>query len=153
MTSPLRPDDPRLSRHRVFATDAELHELVELLLARASRRQLWLFAFDDRQRQLGPLMPMEDLPESPDELVETEDLGLVSIPHVLADRAAMVCEVLDAASIALVWERRGSERFDAQDRAWARALAHETAQQGLRLRAQFVLHDEGVRQLTPDDYA
>ncbi|WP_336992916.1 hypothetical protein [Leucobacter sp. VD1] len=153
MTHSMRPDDPRLNRHRVFASDADLHELIELLLARASCRQLWLFAFDAGHRQTGPLMPIDDLPDSPDELVDTEDLGLVSVSRVLADRAAKICDVLDAAAVVLVWERRGSERFDAQDLVWARALAHEAAQQGIRLRTQFVLCDEGVRQLTPDDYA
>lgn len=153
MTHTIRPSDPRLSRDRVLATDADMHELIELLLELANQRQVWLFVFDDAQRVVGPLMPMDDFPESPDGLVETDDLGLVSVPHVFVDRAGMVCEVLGAASIALVWERRGSEKFTAEDRAWARALAHEATEHGPRLRAQFVLHDTGLRQLTPDDYA
>lgn len=149
----LEPEDPRLARDRVLATDADLQEVIELLLQTANQRQVWLFMLDEQQRLAGPLMPMDGYPETPDELVGTDDLGLVSFPRVFVERAGVICEAVGGSAIVLVWERRGPEKFTADDRAWARALAHEAGEHGPRLRAQFVLHNTGLRQITPDDYA
>ncbi len=148
-----RRNDPRTSPERVLKTDADLQELLSLLLRRAEQRQLWLIMLGEDKRIVGPLMPMADHPSTPDELCDTDDIGRVTFAHVLMDRAKFVCEAVGGSALVFVWERPGPERFTGEDLTWARAMAREAEQNGQRLRAQFVLHDDGVRLLTPDDYA
>lgn len=156
---------PEINRDRILATDSDLQDQLTLLLQEANHRQVWLLLLDQDSRLTEPLMPMDDYPKTPDELCDTEDLGLVPFSEVLVERARMVCEVVGAREFVFVWERRGSDRFTAVDRAWARAVAGEAAAASRSgggafgmsavqpLRAQFVLHNTGLRQLTPDDYA
>lgn len=145
--------ESRISRDRVLDTDVALHDMLEAMLQNANRRQMWLLLLDERQRLVDPVMPMDDLPPSPDELSETLDLGAVPFIEVLVNRAESVREMVSAGSVVFVWEREGPERFTAEDRGWARAAAHEAAEASFPLRAQFVLHDHGLRQITADDYA
>lgn len=145
--------DSRTSPNRTLRTDADLHELLSLLLGEANQRQLWFIMMDDRKRITGPLMPMEDYPDSPESLCDTEDLGRATVAEVLADRARMMCELVGGSEIVLVWERPGSDKFTDADLAWARDFVREAGKNGSTLRAQFLLHDGGLRQLTPDDYA
>lgn len=108
---------------------------------------------DDQHRVVEPIMPFEDLTADPRELIEVEDLGLVAAPKLYADRIAFVCELMGATSFAVVWERQGGDRFTRRDLAWASDFADEAARLPVRLRAQFLLHSTGLRQLTTDDYA
>ncbi|WP_449278978.1 hypothetical protein [Leucobacter sp. GX24907] len=133
-------------------TDARLQEVLGLLLGSADQRQTWLLVLGDDHRLLDPLIPIEGLTEGPDETEETDDLGTVTAARVLAERASMIRELLEGASLVLVWERVGSEGFTTSDRAWAKAMAHECQAHGPTLRAQFVLHDDGIRQITADDW-
>ena len=165
MTRPASPDDPdrlrlpagarpdaRLGPDRRLTTDADLEEFLGLLLRGAIRRQLWLIMLGPDDRVTGPLMPMDDYPQDPGEPCDTEDLGRAPSARVLADRAAFVCRMVGGRAIVLVWERPGPDKFTPADLAWAGAMARECAAAGARLRAQFVLHDGGVRPLTADDY-
>lgn len=139
-------------KDRILDHDDELRDLLELLLQRANRRQLWLTFIDERGCLGDPLMPMDDYPDDPAELITTEDLGEVTQAHLLMQRMGMFREITGNASVVLVWERLGSAAVDADDRAWARAMRESARTLDVPLRAQFVLHGGGVRQLHPDDY-
>ncbi|MBL3687612.1 hypothetical protein D3248_11695 [Leucobacter zeae] len=149
MTDTTTPPNPE----QRLRTDAELHEFLGSMLEDAARRQFWTFYLGPDSRVCGPVMPMSDHPERPDELAETEDLGTVTFAEVMADRVSWIADAVGAGSVVFVWERPGSERFGAYELDFARALAHECGASGVRVRAQFLLHDTGVRQITPDDYA
>ena len=97
-------------------------------------------------------MPMADLPDDPDETTETDDLGEVTHAALLAQRAGMLREVTGNEAMVLAWERLGASAITDDDRSWARAMADAAAQYAVPLRAQFIVHDRGVRQLHPDDY-
>ncbi|WP_157502398.1 hypothetical protein [Leucobacter celer] len=156
--------DTRIDPDRILATDADLQDQLGLMLERATHRQLWLLLIDQEHRLAEPLMPMDDHPLSPHELCETSDLGVVPFARVLVHRARIVCELVGAREFVFVWERCGTDRFTVEDREWARSIAGESGGTGssgaafggeavVPLRAQFVLHDTGIRPLTPDDYA
>lgn len=153
-----------IDRDRILSTDAELEDQLNLVLERATHRQVWLLLIDREHRLADPIMPMDDHPASPDELCDTDDLGTVPFAQVLVHRSRTVCELVGAREFVFVWERRGTDRFTADDRRWARAVAGaaggvepggaaSNAEVTAPLRAQFLLHDTGIRQLTPDDYA
>ena len=139
-------------KDRPLRGDNDLRDVIELLLQRANQRQMWLLFIDDRGCLGEPVMPMADYPDDPDELTHVDDLGMVSHAHVLMHRAALFCEVTGNAALIVVWERPGSRSLRPEDRLWARAMHRQAATLGAPLRAQFVLHDHGVRQLHPDDY-
>lgn len=145
-------DVNRSPKDRPLRNDDELRELIELLLQRANQRQLWLMFIDDRGCLGEPIMPMADYPDDPEQLTHVDDLGTVSHAQVLMHRAGLFCEVTENVALILVWERPGSRSVRTEDRLWARAMHRQAAALGAPLRAQFLLHDHGVRQLRPDDY-
>lgn len=131
-----------LDLKRPLTTDADLQELLLGLLEAANQRQLWLIMLDDQQRLTGPLMPIEDLPPYPDHAAP-----------ILCERFAEISDLMGAESLVLVWERPGPARAYADDLAWARTIMAGAGSHELQLRAQFILHDTGIRRLTPDDLA
>ena len=145
--------DSRLSPDRVLRHDSDLEEVLELLLDRAlNPRQVWLLFLDAEQRLTGPVMPCDDYPLDPYGLEKTDDLGLVPCAEIFAAWIGGLLTGIGAARAVIVWERRGSRDFTPDERAWARAMALECGAEGVDLRAQFVLHDDGIRQLTADDH-
>ena len=132
--------------------DDDLRDLLQVLLRQANRRQMWLMFIDEYGRLGDPLMPMDDYPEDPHEEVEVDDLGPVDQAHLLMHRSGMLREATGNASVVLVWERVGPSTLDEDDRAWASAMADAASSLGVPLRAQFLLHNRGIRQLHPDDY-
>lgn len=144
---------PGIDPERRLTSDAELAEFLGDLLQRATHRQFWMLFLDDEQRLMEPIMPMDDHPLDPGELAETEDLGLAPFARVVVDRVGMIVEWIGASSVVFVWERRGPDKFTPEDRAWAGGFADESGRVGLPLRAQFVLHSRGLRQIAADDYA
>lgn len=133
--------------------DARLYELIELMLSGAIRRQLWLLFLDAQDRMSDVIMPTDDFPSDPDDPVIAGDLGPTTAAQLLAARIPLMCEAIGAAQIVLVWEREGDEEFGPEERAWAGAMAEALHGTHVRLRGQFVLHDDGLRALTADDYA
>ena len=144
--------NPESLRDHVLEDDDDLRDALEVLLQRANQRQFWLLFIDGRGRIGEPLMPMADYPEDPLEAVTTDDLGEVTHAHLLSQRIGMLRELTGNAAVVLVWERLGSEVVDDDIRAWARAMKREAARLGTPLRAQFLLHTHGVRQLHADDW-
>lgn len=139
-------------RDRPLVTDAELHTTLELLLQAAEQRQVWLIMLGKDKCVAGPLMPMSDYPVDPEELVESDDMGPVTFARALLVRSGMICAMVGGREVVFVWERSGSRELTPSDIAWARATAREAAGDDVpKIRAQFVLHDGGLRQLRPDD--
>lgn len=150
-SSNVRDDGPPYGRGEPLLTTGAVRDMLQFLLGSANQRQVWLFHFDENGAIIDPIMPMDGLPNSPDEIVGTSDLGRVTFATVLSDRIMGIMEMIDAASCGLVWERRGSDRCSPNDIAWASDLAHYLAVAGVTLRAQFLLHNDGLRELTTAD--
>lgn len=136
-------------------TDAELHTALQKLLQQATHRQVWLFFFDEKQRLIDLILPLDDHPEDPHRMEEVDDLGIVCPPELLVHRAQAIAEMVHAESFAIVWERLGPDKFTADDLDWARAFIDHAGRLsgGAPLRSVFLLHDGGLRPFTPDDYA
>jgi len=142
-TSPLK--------HRKLDRDRDLHELLEYLLDSACRRQLWTLFIDHRGCLGDPVLPMADYPADPGRLVEVEGHGALTNASLLAAAIEQQRSLSGNAAVVLVWERPGDEAMTRADRAWAVALGRGAAQAGVPLRAQFLLHDGGLKRLRPDD--
>ncbi len=141
-----------LHLHGPLRTDDQLRLALEDLLIGANLEQLWFIFLDEGDRLTGPLMPGDGYPDDPADLIETDDLGAVTAARVLAMRLGLIGELVDAHHVILVWERPGTDELDAQTRTWVRSMAAECRAGDIRLRGQFLLHDEGMRMLVPDDY-
>ncbi|QDZ13589.1 hypothetical protein [Humibacter ginsenosidimutans] len=139
-------------RERTCERDDDLRDVLRFLLKRANMRQMWLIFLDDENRIGDPLMPMDGYPDDPEELVTTDDLGELTHGRLLMHRAGMLRELTGNAAIVLVWERTGRDAVDEETRHWAGAMAEAAHDLGVPLRAQFLLHDSGIRQLQVDDY-
>lgn len=138
--------------HEPLRTDDQLRLVLEDLLETANLPQLWFIFLDDEARLTGPFMPGDGFPDDPLELVDTEDLGTVTAAQLLGARVCMITEVVGAASAVLVWERPGRDALSPETRAWVREMAHACRDADVSLRAQFLLHDRGLRMLVPDDF-
>lgn len=132
--------------------DAQLLGILNDLLEGATRRQLWLLFLEERDRLSDLVMPMADYPEDPRGTSVTADLGAVTNAHLLMQRMRMILEATGYLSIVLVWERVGDATMTDADRQWAEEMAREAQELGVSVRAQLILHDEGVRQLGLDDH-
>lgn len=139
-------------KDRPLRSDEDLRVLLELITQRANRRQMWLLFIDDRGCLGDPIMPMADYPDDPAELTRADDLGELTHARLLMHRAGMLCEITGNVQVVLAWERVASSRIDADDRLWARAMHEAAADLGIPLRAQFLVHSGGVRQLQLDDF-
>lgn len=143
MTTPI--DAPSLT------DDARLIEHFAPILDVANRRQLWIFFLDEDDRSGGIAIPIDDYPADPELLVTTADLGRRSAAELFGIRFAGLMREAQLAKIVLAWERPGGRLIDPQTRDWARAFGGALRAEGACLRAQLLLHDGGLRVLTPDD--
>jgi hypothetical protein len=139
-------------RDAPLTDDTLLTERIEQMLEHAMRRQFWMLFLDDRDVLTPIVMPCDDLPEDPLQRSPSEDLGEVANAELLGVRVSQIMAEFDLAQAVFVWERRGGPRVRNSERIWARELASACARAGARVRAQFLLHDRGVRVLAPDDY-
>jgi len=121
-------------------TDEALLERVGALLERAFRRELWLLFLDERGCQLPVLTPI-DVPRRP---------GRRDAPR-LAEFLGELVEAVEAAELAVVYERRGRDLFSADDRAWLALVTEACALAGVALRGPILLHDGGVRWVARED--
>ena len=145
--------DPRLPPSRALVCDGDLTEVLTLLLRKASLRQLWLVMLDADSRVAGPLMALANYPRDPLAPAGAPDMPRASHATVLAARMADIVEIVGASRVVLVWERPGDRPIGTEEHAWARELRNECRDRDISVRAQFVLHDGGLRQLTPDDFS
>lgn len=140
--------------HRL-RTDSDIEAALRPLFESASDEQLWMLFLTSEGRLRDVIMPMDELPDDPMAICETSDLGTRPFAEVFTHRAAELAEVLEAAAYIIVLERAGGEKFTAADIRWAGALADAAAghRREAGLRALFLLHDGGLRQMAADDYA
>jgi hypothetical protein len=106
------------------------------------RRSLWLLWFDAEGCQLPIVVPVDDIPESPDEQMLAT---LVQIVDEVGAHAGV------GTSVAVALSRPGSARVQDGDRAWARAIRSQGALAGLRLWPMHLATKGSVRPLTLDD--
>jgi len=123
-------------------TDSMILERMVQLFGAASGRQFSLVFLDSRQRQCPTIVPVDGIPDTPD--------------PADADRFAPVMDWLadgeGGSSVIIVLERPGSRILHDHDRSWIRTLRRCAAIAELPVRAQLLVHDDGVRWLAPDDY-
>ncbi len=131
-----------------ITTDHDIEERVAGLLQRAIRRQWWTLYLDDDDLQRPVVMPMPGYPAHPHEPCGDEGTAA----EVLANRLASVVAAIGAAKVIFVWERPGDDEFTAGDRAWAGALSAACRDAGVAVRAQLILHDNGVRWIAAEEY-
>lgn len=139
-------------RDAPLTDDLLLEERLAFLLRRANRRQFWMLFLYDDDVQTEVVMPCEGLPRDPRQTSMTSDLGERAYADILGHRVADIMNEFGFAQAVFVWERLGGPEVGDEERTWASALAASCAHHGARVRAQFILHDFGVRQLAPDDY-
>lgn len=139
-------------RDRVLDRDDDLRDVLQLLLQTANRRQMWIMFMDERGCLGAPLIPIDDYPDDPNDVVEVDDLGVATEARIFMHRAGVLCEMSGNAQVVLAWERMGGSAVSTEDQSWARAMADAAGVLGVPLRAQFIVHVRGVRHLHPDDY-
>jgi hypothetical protein len=129
------PDTEMLDRliREPVRTDDDVVRLVEAVVERPLRRQCWVLFLDDRGMSIPFLLPIADLPYSPDEHVD--------------DFAALIADIvaqLGAVDVVLVWERPDADRLYPVDWEWVDACACALDEHSVRLRAQVVVHSGGA---------
>jgi hypothetical protein len=130
-----------------ISTDQDIEQRVAGLLQRAIRRQWWTLYLDVDDRQRPVLMPMPGYPVHPHEPCGEEG----TVAEVLANRLASIVTEIEAAKVIFVWERPGDDELTTGDRAWAGALGAACREAGVAVRAQLILHDNGVRWIASDE--
>jgi hypothetical protein len=135
-----------------LSDDTALTAHLETLLQGALRRQFWMIFLDEEGEELGPVMPCDDLPPDPRGLARGRGPGARPPAEVLAHWIAGLMDEFEVAQVVFVWERRGGRRIGEDERVWARELGRACVHEAVRVRAQFLLHDRGLRVLAPDDY-
>ncbi|GAA1763519.1 hypothetical protein [Agromyces humatus] len=128
-------------------TDDDVLERVAVLLEGAIRRQLWTLYLDEHDVQLPLIIPTAGYPHRPDEPTPEGTAA-----ELLANRIAEIVHTAGAAAVVIAWERPGSPESTSADRGWARAFADACRERGVAVRAQLIVHDDGVRWFAPDDY-
>jgi len=132
-----------------ISTDHDIEQRVASLLQRAIRRQWWTLYLDADDLQRPVVMPMPGYPAHPHEPCGADGTAA----EVLANRLASIVAEIEAAKVIFVWERPGGEEFTIGDRVWAGALGAACSDAGVAVRAQLILHDNGVRWITAEDFA
>ena len=118
-------------------TDDDVRRRVASLIGPALRdRTLWLFLLDGDRRQSPVLVPVEDMPHLPDDVVDGLGCVLEGLLLELATDAG-------PGSVVLVWERLGPDDVLPADLAWAEALTTTCRARDVVLR--------GVYLVTPGD--
>jgi len=112
---------------RTIRTDADLAGLWHALMGPDgfARRSLWLVMLDDTGRPLPVVVPIDDIPERPDQ----------DLRHGLAQTVRHLETLDDVHSVAALLSRPGPLAMTEADREWARAL-----QQHTRLAVRWPLH-------------
>ncbi|MFD1720622.1 hypothetical protein [Amnibacterium endophyticum] len=123
-----------MDRDTPWDTDRAVLDAAGTLLESALRRQTWLFPLDDEHRALAAVA-IDEMPVDPD-------------PEDVARLSRMLGQLVDetgATAVVVAWERPGGAELRMQEADWVAALASTDAP----VRAQLLVHDEGVRLLDP----
>jgi len=129
------------ARTQPLTSQVLIEERVRALIGRACRRQLWFLFLDGNQIQLPLMIPLDDLPGSPDDTV-----------HDLARAMGRAMEAAGAESIIVVIERYASSALTRADIAWARGVHDAFDLEEIDLRGVVLSHSRGVRWIAQDDY-
>jgi hypothetical protein len=128
--APVDSDDALLDRWRLVL-DGETF----------TRRTLWVTWYDDRNVALPVVVPVEDLPPSPDEAL------VDSFGHIVGD----VLRAADGAWVSCALVRPGSAMVTSEDRAWAAALHASLRHNAVPTRPLVLATARRLRQLVMDD--
>src|SRR3990170_2966973 len=88
------------------------------------RRSLWVLWFNGEGTQLPLVVPVDDIPESPDEQFLVNLMGIV-------DEVACADEAQSPITVAMALSRPGSSRLTDSDRRWARSLRDHACRAGV----------------------
>ncbi len=137
----LKPD-PEPPTH--VPDDASLLAWAEFVSMRVRpvRRSLWLSWIDADHRLLPVLVPVDDIPDTPDAKL-LDNLGFV-VKSVIDKEAA-------GGSAVFMLERPGGDAVCDSDRRWNAGVRRAALDHGVTLRGGFLATAGGVRPLTLDD--
>jgi hypothetical protein len=137
---PLQPPEDASPVH----TDSELLVRWRQLMGPwgFDRRSPWLLWFDADGFQLPIVVPVDDIPDLPD------DLFLTNLVYVVDQ---IVQAEGDGTTVAFTLSRPGSSRLTDSDRTWARELRAHADRAGIALRPVHLATHGSVRPLTLDD--
>lgn len=136
MTIPNAADAPLL------LTDHDVLDRVDQLVGRAAAvRQLWIMFVDGDGRQAPVILPISDLPRTP------QPGPLRSLRRVLAGLRDDLATDLGPGSVILTFERVGRNAVLPADLTWSDALTQTCAEAGMPLRGLYLSTDGGVRPL------
>jgi hypothetical protein len=136
------PDDLDLAAPLV--TDADVLQRVDLLVDQEcrQRRTLWLVFVTSVGAQLPVVVPVDHLPEWP------EQRGVANLCFILAN---VIDNAAPGASAIITLTRPGDPEFADADRAWFRALTQATQARATAIRMLCLATESGVHQVTPGD--
>lgn len=129
--SPVRTDDELLQRWRLIMGEGGF-----------GRRSLWLVWFDAQGKQLPMVVPVDDVPQRPDDEL-LGGLGEV-VTEIVRDQAP-------GGSVAITLSRPGPSVVDGDDRAWGLALLDMASRNAITLRRFHLATTGSVRPLVGDD--
>ena len=129
---------PTAALETVVRTDADLLALWERLMGAGgfATRSVWLLFLSTGGRPEPVIVPIDDLPDLPDE----------RFVHALGDIISGLTESGDVASVAMLLSRPGPGAMTDSDRCWARALVPLASRWPVHLATTDV-----VRCFAPDD--
>lgn len=128
-------------RDTALTSDDDVRGRVELLIEKATTRQVWLMFLDEQSRQLPMLMPTY-VPVRP---------GEGDGPRLGEFFASLVDEI-EATTVIVVFERRGREAITPGDARWLRTLRDACLHAEVSFRGPLLCHDKGVRWVPLDEY-
>lgn len=123
-------------------TDDDLLEHWQRLMGRGGfgRRSLWIIFLDEHGDTLPQILPIDDVPLEPDELL------LANLPDLLTNTMHSTA----ASSVAFLLSRPGSAALTDADRGWAVGVMHAVSPPMRRGLIHLATADR-VRVLAPDD--
>lgn len=134
---------PHISELPALHTDADVQERVSMLVGTAvTDRQLWIMFMDGDGVQAPVIMPIAEMPAAPDpEIVDR-------LAEVLGALHSDLATEQGPGSVVLTWERRGPDRPQPADLAWARALLDACGASGTRCLGTFLSTPAGITPLS-----
>ena len=135
---PVAPEEP-------LHTDADLMRWAEFISHGVDpvRRTLWVMFLDAQDTPVPTILPIEEIPDLPDE----------EVPRMAHNLAKMGQDMAPGGAMVLMLERPGARHRAAADDAWHSVLRRELVAAGMRVRAMFLAAGGQVETFTLDDAA